>query len=760
MDTKIESSGIVQPPDDLKCIIDKTANWVARNGEAFEKKIIAGQKQNPQFGFLRVGNPFFAYYQQKIREIRREELIAVEGDGESIENAASEKLKFKKTVLGELPDEYVTPTQQPKKKKEVPKLDDLKPPEPDMWVLEKQNISAKQDDVIKLSAQFIARNGRSFQTGLMEREHKNSLFDFLQPFHPLHGYFKKLVQDYTRVLLPERGTLQKLQEQSQNYKGIIDKIMNQVQWERVQRRNLDKKRQEEEAERNAMAMIDWHDFVVVQTIDWEEDEDEEEEDAPQPSQTQPVQSSQNQSQNQSQSQQSQSQQPPPPPPSSQTPQVQQPQSKVTPQQGQPPPQPPSQPQSVVQKKEYDDILDIDMDMEMEDNDYEPEIEVSTQIKMRPDFDPRARSSIPSATPRFIAPGGSEVKLSEASEHMKILLSNSQAREAKKLTAAQEREDNLAEDHEIVSHLRDFAQRRTDIFGDEEVSIGSKVGEKKKKETKPTWDGHSASAQRVALEVTGGKSVGEQIKAIQERQMSVPNKPLIGPNIEDDKAPLPTIQTERRPQPPPQPPQHAPIMPPNMIFPPPMAMMRPPIYPPPMAFRPPPGIIRPPVDIAPSPIPVGGTSVLGGTLVVGGPTTSTGGASVSSMPERMQGGEPPAKRQKLDDSNLNLVPEREWLEQHAGPVNVVVRVPNSSADVKSPWPLHGQVLRIQILISETVKVLKEMIGGTLNGMPANKQKLRGPEPLGYLKDNKSLAYYNFTDGVEVELGIKERGGRKK
>lgn len=81
------------------------------------------------------------------------------------------------------------------------------------------------------------------------------------------------------------------------------------------------------------------------------------------------------------------------------------------------------------------------------------------------------------------------------------------------------------------------------------------------------------------------------------------------------------------------------------------------------------------------------------------------------------------------------------------------------DDKSPWPLHGQTLRLQILISETVKALKEMIGATLNGMPANKQKLR-TDALGYLKDNKSLAYYNFVDGIEIELGTKERGGRKK
>lgn len=49
--------------------------------------------------------------------------------------------------------------------------------------------------------------------------------------------------------------------------------MKRVQWERAQKKTHDQKKQEEEAERNAMAAIDWHDFVVVQTIDWEDEED-------------------------------------------------------------------------------------------------------------------------------------------------------------------------------------------------------------------------------------------------------------------------------------------------------------------------------------------------------------------------------------------------------------------------------------------------------------------------------------------------------
>ena len=54
---------------------------------------------------------------------------------------------------------------------------------------------------------------------------------------------------------------------------VVDKVMKRVQWERAQKKTSDQKKQEEETERNAMASIDWHDFVVVQTIEFDDPED-------------------------------------------------------------------------------------------------------------------------------------------------------------------------------------------------------------------------------------------------------------------------------------------------------------------------------------------------------------------------------------------------------------------------------------------------------------------------------------------------------
>ena len=56
-----------RPPDDpeMKNIIDKLAQFVARNGPEFEAMTKAKQENNPKFGFL-FGGEFYNYYTYKV----------------------------------------------------------------------------------------------------------------------------------------------------------------------------------------------------------------------------------------------------------------------------------------------------------------------------------------------------------------------------------------------------------------------------------------------------------------------------------------------------------------------------------------------------------------------------------------------------------------------------------------------------------------------------------------------------------------------
>ena len=46
-----------------------------------------------------------------------------------------------------------------------------------------------------------------------------------------------------------------------------------------------------------------------------------------------------------------------------------------------------------------------------------------------------------------------------------------------------------------------------------------------------------------------------------------------------------------------------------------------------------------------------------------------------------------------------------------------------------------------------------------GMPATKQKLKTTIGNMILKDENSIAYYNFINGSVIELSVKERGGAR-
>merc|ERR1712137_677287 len=86
-------------------------------------------------------------------------------------------------------------------------------------------------------------------------------------------------------------------------------------------------------------------------------------------------------------------------------------------------------------------------------------------------------------------------------------------------------------------------------------------------------------------------------------------------------------------------------------------------------------------------------------------------------------EPPPKRQKVETS------AEEWIASHPNPINIKVVVP--VYENKNGWKLEGQTLEFNFKVSELVSTLKD-----------------------------AIAQYNLEDQVEIQLGVKERGKRKK
>ncbi|KAI0848186.1 Pre-mRNA splicing factor PRP21 like protein-domain-containing protein [Daldinia vernicosa] len=247
--------GVVLPPKEFRTILEKTAGFVARNGIAFEDRVREKEKNNPKFSFLSNADPYNPYYLWRLSEIK-------EGRGTAV--AAGRAGEAAAVV---------------EKKPEGP------PKPPDFQFSARMpNISAQDLEVVKLTALFVAKNGRQFMTALSQREAGNYQFDFLRPNHSLHNFFQHLIDQYSMLLRAggidgEGGKVQQeriaeLQRNIDDKYRILSRARQRAEWLKHQEDEKQKKEEEEEKERLSYAQIDWHDFVVVETVVFTEADDQ------------------------------------------------------------------------------------------------------------------------------------------------------------------------------------------------------------------------------------------------------------------------------------------------------------------------------------------------------------------------------------------------------------------------------------------------------------------------------------------------------
>jgi splicing factor 3A subunit 1 len=247
---------------------------VARNGIVFEggfevpmkenfrsgtdslttERIREKERTNPKFSFLSLNDAYNAYYQWRLSEIK-------EGRGNAVAAGRA----------GEVAAE-------PEKPKG--------PPEPPEFQFSARmpNISAQDLEVVKLTALFVAKNGRQFMTTLSQRETGNYQFDFLRPNHSLHNFFQRLVDQYTKLIRSggidgeggrqQQETIQELERNVKDKFRVLARAKQRAEWFKFQDEQKQKKEEEAEKEKLSYAQIDWHDFVVVETVLFTEADDQ------------------------------------------------------------------------------------------------------------------------------------------------------------------------------------------------------------------------------------------------------------------------------------------------------------------------------------------------------------------------------------------------------------------------------------------------------------------------------------------------------
>lgn len=234
--------GIVLPPKDIRAIVEKTAGYVARNGIVFEDRIRDKEQNNSKFSFLTPNDAYAPFYQWRLSEVRAGRNADLSG---KIGSAAAAPAKPKGP---EPPPEYLFSARMP-------------------------NISALDLEVLKLTALHVARKGKSWMTNLSQKEARNFQFDFLRPQHSLYNFFQRMVDQYSLLLQTgpegqkaEQARIQDIQANIQDKFRTLEKAKKRSEYVKHQAKQKQQKEEAEETERIAYAQVDWHDFVVVETV--------------------------------------------------------------------------------------------------------------------------------------------------------------------------------------------------------------------------------------------------------------------------------------------------------------------------------------------------------------------------------------------------------------------------------------------------------------------------------------------------------------
>ncbi|KAF8061504.1 Pre-mRNA splicing factor PRP21 like protein-domain-containing protein [Lyophyllum atratum] len=726
------SSGLILPPPEIKSVIDRTALFVARsaNPPQFEDKIREGQRTDPKFSFLNPADPYHAYYRHRMEKIIRGEVDEVTPEKE-----------------GQVEDEA-----QPAEMLDV----GMEPPPPE-FIMDLPSISNIDLDIMKLTALFTARRGRSFLANLSAREGRNYQFDFLRPTHSLFGYFNRLVEQYTKVLHPNKEVLEQLKARTQagSRWQTLEVARRHAKWEK-NKREKDKQRQDDqEAERIAFAEIDWHDYAIVQTIEFTVADANSE--LPPPMSVQEVEN------------------------------MTLAQKRMA---------------AMIMENTVEDVeahrarqaaleaeaaaavggagIGGDEDAAMEESDEEGEdikskqmreelerareiaraqalqassVNTAGPMKIRTDYVPKLdkRSGKTAMTTCTIC--GQQIAVDELQEHMRIELLDPRWKDQRNaLEARKAQASELQRGANVVSSLKNLAHARVDIFGAEADEQRRKLEEeeqreKRKEREKVVWDGHTASKANTLDKFSTNVNFDEQIAAIHRAKGLGPQDAnAIGPGIGPAAVPPPLATLPPAPASLPAPPQSAGAYQAATISsgPQPASMYSnqpPPVMLPPLHYQ---GMdAAQPFGYQP-PAPGMHPSRMAALAAANGALQAQAGQVRSA--DEMEGGAdemPPAKRQRVAKlPGGQLYPESDWIAMHPHPISL--RIQLSEDPSKPEWKLDGSVVTIPDLpLDLLVSTLRDRILRHIDST-VGASRIRLSYDGKMLTNSTSIASYNLED----------------
>lgn len=482
----------------MRGAVEKTADAVSRRGEAFAEKI---RSSNLKVDFLNDDSPYHPYYRWRIEEIK-----AGRGTNPAAQQSTDVSFKGREVRKGpEKPAEFAFSARMP-------------------------NISAQDLEIVKLTALFAAKNGKSWMTTLSQREAGNYQFDFLRPQHSMYQYFTRLVDQYTDLLngdlvdggRPQKKRMTELEANVKNRFHILERAQKRAEYVKYEEEQKEAKEDAKRKEEVAFAQIDWHDFVVVETVVFTEEDQHVE--LPPPQRLNDLQSASLETKaamsiapgrrleeavpdidsfyDQAQPAPAPPVQPPPP------------------QQGYAPTPPqPQQPYQPPPNDEENRINSLQADRARARAAQEAaKAQPAAGVKIRQNYVPAAQARKQAQATSICAVCGKAIPNDEYADHMRIEMLDPQWREQAKIAQQRSSTTNLST-ADVASNLKRLASQRTDVF-DPVTGRELSVEEAERRKRQANAQAEAVPAQPAVGTPGQGEQrsmdVQEQIRQIHER----------------------------------------------------------------------------------------------------------------------------------------------------------------------------------------------------------------------------------------------------
>ena len=164
-------------------------------------------------------DPYHKYYQYKILEAK---------EGSDAAQAAFAKEGAAALAGGSAAAEAAPAAEEAAA---PPPTQELKKPDDEKYTAHvPAGLTLQELEVIKVTAQYVARNGAEFLSGLRAREANRREFMFLKETHSLNTFFQRLTDAYSSVLLDSRDALKRLAADAADSSAILQRCGPRPGW--------------------------------------------------------------------------------------------------------------------------------------------------------------------------------------------------------------------------------------------------------------------------------------------------------------------------------------------------------------------------------------------------------------------------------------------------------------------------------------------------------------------------------------------------